>query len=66
MQASALVKGKKLPTAQEVAAAGFKAMQRGQRVFIPGTMNWLMAQSIRFTPRNVVTALVKTMSRPVG
>jgi uncharacterized protein len=66
MHASALVKGKKLPTAQEVAAAGFKAMQRGQRVFIPGTMNWLMAQSIRFTPRNLVTALVKTMSRPVG
>ncbi len=65
MHDSALVKGKKLPTADEVAAAGFKAMQRGQRVFVPGVMNWLMAQSVRFTPRNMVTALVKTMSKPV-
>jgi short-subunit dehydrogenase len=66
MQASALVKGKRLPTAEAVARAGFKAMQRGQRVFIPGVMNWLMAQSVRFTPRSMVTALVKSMSRPVA
>jgi uncharacterized protein len=65
MHASALVKGKRLPTAQAVAAEGYRAMQRGQRVFIPGAMNWLMAQSPRFTPRNVVTRLVKAMSKPV-
>jgi uncharacterized protein len=64
MNASALVKGKKLPTAEAVATAGYKAMQRGQRVYIPGVMNWLMAQSPRFTPRNVVTGLVKLMSKP--
>jgi uncharacterized protein len=64
MGASALVKGKKLPTADEVAAAGYKAMQRGQRVYIPGAMNWLMAQSLRITPRNMVTSLVKQMSKP--
>ncbi len=29
---SALVKGKKLPTSEEVAALGYRAMQRGQRV----------------------------------
>jgi uncharacterized protein len=40
-------------------------MQRGQRVYIPGAMNWLMAQSPRFTPRRVVTSLVKWMSKPV-
>jgi hypothetical protein len=27
-------------------------------------MNWIMAQSVRFTPRNLVTALVKQMSKP--
>jgi uncharacterized protein len=64
MGASALVKGKKLPTADEVAAAGYKAMQRGQRVYIPGAMNWLMAQSLRITPRNMVTSMVKQMSKP--
>jgi uncharacterized protein len=66
MGASALVKGKKLPTADEVAAAGYKAMQRGQRVYIPGAMNWLMAQSLRITPRNMVTSLVKQMSKPMA
>ncbi len=64
MHASALVKGKTLATADEVAAAGYRAMQSGQRVFVPGFMNWMMAQSVRFTPRNMVTALVKQMSRP--
>ena len=63
---SALVKGKKLPTSEEVAALGYRAMQRGQRVYIPGFMNWAMAQSIRFTPRNMVTRLVKTISRPIA
>jgi uncharacterized protein len=65
MHDSALVNGKKLPTAQEVAAAGYAAMRRGQRVFVPGIMNWLMAQSIRYTPRRVVTWLVRQMSKPV-
>jgi uncharacterized protein len=65
MHASALVKGKRLPTAQEVAAKGYRAMQSGKRIYIPGTMNWLMAQSPRFTPRNMVTSIVKAMSRPV-
>lgn len=62
---SALVKGKKLPTSEEVAALGYRAMQRGQRVYIPGFMNWVMAQSMRFTPRNLATKVVKTLSRPI-
>ena len=66
MHASALVNGKKLPTSEQVAQAGFKAMQRGQRVYIPGAMNWIMAQSVRFTPRSMVTSMVKLMSRPVA
>jgi uncharacterized protein len=65
MNASALVKGKKLPTSDEVASAGYKAMKQGKRVYIPGIMNWLLAQSPRFTPRNMVTSLVKALSKPV-
>jgi short-subunit dehydrogenase len=63
---SALVKGKKLPTSEEVAALGYRAMQRGQRVYIPGFMNWAMAQSVRITPRNLATQVVKTLTRPVA
>jgi hypothetical protein len=66
MQASALVKGKKLPSSEDVAGAGYRAMQGGRRVFVPGSMNWVMAQSVRFTPRNMVTAMVKQMSKPTA
>lgn len=66
MQDSSLVKGKRLPTSEAVAKAGFRAMQRGQRVYIPGVMNRLMAWSVRFTPRRVVTAMVRYLSRPVA
>lgn len=66
MHASSLVKGKTLPTSEEVAAKGYRALRRGQRVYIPGCMNWLLAQSVRFSPRNVVTALVKYLSQPTA
>jgi len=63
---SALVKGKKLPTSEEVAALGYRAMQRGQRVYIPGFMNWFLAQSMRITPRNLATTVVKHLSKPTA
>ena len=63
---SALIKGKKLPTSEEVAALGYRAMMRGQRVYIPGFVNWAMAQSMRFTPRNLATKVVKILTRPIS
>lgn len=65
MQASALVKGKRLPSAKVVADYGLRAMRRGRRVAIHGIANRLLAQSVRFTPRRVVTRLVAAMSKPV-
>jgi short-subunit dehydrogenase len=65
MQNSMLFKRKRLPTAETVAIAGYGAMQRGRRVYIHGFINWLMAQSIRLTPRTIVTKLVKQITRPV-
>ena len=65
MQASALVKNKKLPSAEWVAAAGYSAMKRGKRVHIPGVVNTLLALSVRFAPRNWVTALAKRITRPI-
>lgn len=59
MQASSLFKGKQLPSSEQVAKSGYRAMLRGQRVFIPGWKNWIMAQSVRFAPRRLVTALAK-------
>jgi short-subunit dehydrogenase len=54
MEDSRLVKGRKLPSAAEVAAYGVKAMNRGDVVAVPGLINKAMAASVRFSPRPVV------------
>ena len=64
MQHSALVRGKKLPTSEAIARKGFRAMQRGRRVYIPGLKNWLLAQLPRFAPRCLVTRIVMFVTGP--
>ncbi|HJV76116.1 MAG TPA: SDR family oxidoreductase [Noviherbaspirillum sp.] len=64
MNDSALVKGKRLPSAETIGIAGYRAMMAGKTVYIPGLMNRLMAFSVRFTPRCMTTTLVKKMSAP--
>lgn len=66
MNKSGLVKMLPMPTSEQVAEYGFNAMMQGKRVAIHGTMNWLMAQSIRFTPRRLATAVVRMISSPKG
>lgn len=56
---SKLVKGKKLPTAKEVAQYGYHAMMKGKVVAIHGTMNYIMANANRFVPRAWVVKLVR-------
>lgn len=61
MEESKLVKGKKLPTSLEIASYAYRQMQKGARVAIPGLMNKIMANSIRFTPRGLVLKIVRAM-----
>jgi uncharacterized protein len=61
MEESALVKGKKLPTSREVAEYGYKSMLAGKTVAIHGLMNYLMANSVRFTPRAIVVKLTRKL-----
>jgi hypothetical protein len=65
MSHSKFVKGKTLPTAEDIARKGFRAMQRGQRVYVPGLKNWLLAQVPRFSPRSLVTRIVMFVSKPI-
>jgi len=58
MEDSRLVKGRKLPSAAEVAAYAVKAMNRGDVVAVPGFMNKAMAASVRFSPRPVIRRVV--------
>ncbi|HVT27396.1 MAG TPA: SDR family oxidoreductase [Lacipirellulaceae bacterium] len=64
MRHSKMVRGKRLPTSEEVARKGFRALQRGKRVYIPGWKNWLLAQLPRLSPRRLVTAVVIWVTGP--
>lgn len=65
MEQSKLVKNKKLPSSEEVAYYGYQAMLKGKKVAIHGAMNYIMANSIRFTPRNLVLKIVRFMQDKV-
>src|SRR5271169_4874417 len=45
--------------ARTVAEDGYRALIAGKPVVISGFKNWLMAQSVRFSPRRLVTAIAR-------
>ncbi|AFY33682.1 SDR family oxidoreductase [Calothrix sp. PCC 7507] len=55
------VKGNKMMGAAEVAKIGYSALMEGKTVIIPGLKNKILAEIVRFTPRNLVTKIVKNM-----
>jgi len=61
MEKSALVKGKKLPTSHEVAEYGYEAMMKGKTVAIHGFLNWILANSVRFSPRAMIVKISRKM-----
>jgi short-subunit dehydrogenase len=61
MEESRLVKGKKLPSSEEVAEYGYKAMMRGKVVAIEGWKNAALVFSTRFSPRWMVRKIVRSM-----
>jgi uncharacterized protein len=65
MEASKLVKGKRLMDAASVAQAGYEGFRRGASLVIPGFQNRLLVQSVRFTPRRWVTRIVHRMQERV-
>jgi uncharacterized protein len=52
--------------AQTVARDGYRAMMKGKTLVISGFRNWLVAESVRFAPRKVVTAVSRWMSEREG
>ena len=59
MESSKLVKGRKMPTAQHVAALGVTAMLKGKPVIVIGFKNKMTVLSPRFMPRSMVAGMVK-------
>jgi short-subunit dehydrogenase len=56
---SNLFKGNQIASPKEVAEFGYNKMMQGKTVVIHGIVNNLMAQSVRFAPRNVVTTIAR-------
>ncbi len=65
MQESRLVQGN-LMDARSVAKIGLDGMFAGKAVVIPGLRNRLMAWSVRFSPRSVVSKVVRQMQEKVS
>lgn len=57
-----LFKMKRPADSKSVAQAGYEGMKSGKRIIIPGVTNKLLAQSIRVSPRRLVTAIVRKMN----
>jgi short-subunit dehydrogenase len=51
--------------AKTVAEEGYRALMDSKTLAIPGWRNWLVAESVRFAPRKVVTAISRWVAEPV-
>ncbi len=59
-----LFEGKNLPTAAEVAAYGYTAMEKGQRIAVHGTVNKLLSLGTRLLPRKALADVTKGLQKP--
>ena len=50
-------------SATEVAEIGFSGLMKGKNIVIPGLMNKLLAFSVRFTPRSVMTLIIRYLNQ---
>jgi uncharacterized protein len=51
--------------AKTVARTGYHALLKGKTLVIPGFRNWLVAESVRISPRKMVTAISRWVSERV-
>ncbi|WP_017715970.1 SDR family NAD(P)-dependent oxidoreductase [Kamptonema formosum] len=65
MEESRLVSGE-IMDAETVANIGYRGLMENQTVVIPGLKNQLLALSVRFTPRDWVTKIVRNMQERVN
>lgn len=59
LDTSNLFKGNGIAASKDVAEFGYKAMMKGKTVVVHGFTNLLMAESVRFAPRNMVTSIAR-------
>ncbi len=65
MENSRLFKRLRPMNAEAVARDGYRGLMAGRTVVISGVQNWLVAESVRFAPRKLVTALSRWVAEKV-
>jgi uncharacterized protein len=65
IQNVALAKHGRMMDARSVAEAGYRGMIAGKPVVIPGAMNKLLVQTVRVSPRAMVTKIVRKLQEEV-
>ena len=63
---SKLFKALRPMNAKAVARDGYRGMMAGKTLVISGFRNWLLAESVRFSPRKLVTAISSKVLDKVG
>ena len=58
---SKLIKGKRLPSARDVAQFGYGALMKGKTIAVHGLKNKMLVQSVRIAPRSLVPKIVRKM-----
>ena len=58
---TAVLYQKKMPTSEEVAAFGYRAMMRGKTVAIHGFSNWLLAKLAAYMPRSITNRITEKL-----
>ncbi len=61
IEESALFRKLRPMDAKTVAADGYRALMAGKTLAISGFRNWLVAESVRFAPRKMVTAISRKL-----
>jgi uncharacterized protein len=63
MGSSLLLKKGIIMSADVVARQGYEALMSGEAIKITGFLNWILAFSVRFTPRSVIRKIIKKINQ---
>ncbi|MDZ8051362.1 MAG: SDR family NAD(P)-dependent oxidoreductase [Aulosira sp. ZfuVER01] len=61
MEESKISSVNRMMDTETVAKIGYRSLMANKTVVVPGLRNKILAESVRFTPRNLVTKVVKSM-----
>ncbi|QLE40330.1 SDR family oxidoreductase [Nostoc sp. C052] len=61
MENSKIANVKRMMDTATVAKIGYRSLMKNKTVVVPGMRNKILSESVRFTPRNLVTKVVRSM-----